>query len=83
MNRRRQVTAQLELEICSANDADAPDRADTFGGGMSPLISHYLQSQRELTAVEKFSRAHMANELPAQARYYSSLLPAAPPGPGE
>ncbi|MBI3863667.1 MAG: dimethyl sulfoxide reductase anchor subunit [Planctomycetia bacterium] len=46
-------------------------------------VDRYLAEQQELTAVERFAQAHAAAELPLQARYYSSLLPAAPPGPGE
>jgi Fe-S-cluster-containing dehydrogenase component/DMSO reductase anchor subunit len=47
------------------------------------LVDRYLFEQHELTAVERFSQRHAADELPLQARYYSALLPAAPPGPGE
>jgi Fe-S-cluster-containing dehydrogenase component/DMSO reductase anchor subunit len=47
------------------------------------LIDRYLLEQQELTAVERFSRQHEAHASPLQARYYESLLPAAPPQPGE
>jgi formate dehydrogenase iron-sulfur subunit len=47
------------------------------------LVSQLLNEQRSLSAVEAFSARHAAGELPAQARYYSRLLPASPPGPGE
>lgn len=47
------------------------------------LVDRYLAEQQDLTAVARFAQRHDANELPLQARYYSALLPAAPPGPGE
>ena len=60
------------------------------------LVDSLLQEQQSLTAVEHFSRRHETESLqtlladltsddaePAQARYYRSLLPATPPGPGE
>lgn len=51
------------------------------------LIGVLLAEQRSLTAVEAFSAVHEAvarsDELPAQSRYYSKLLPATPPGPGQ
>lgn len=45
------------------------------------LINDLLAEQRELTAVEKFSRAHDAYEVRGQR--YRDLLPATPPGPGQ
>jgi Fe-S-cluster-containing dehydrogenase component/DMSO reductase anchor subunit len=61
-----------------------PSRADSAPGlATMTLVDRYLFQQRELTAVERFSQRHEADELPLQARYYSALLPAAPPGPGE
>ncbi len=47
------------------------------------LIDLLLLEQQDLTAVERFAQKHEAHELPLQARYYSALLPAAPPGLGE
>jgi len=46
-----------------------------------PLIDQYLREQQELTAVERFSRAH--DEAVDHAGRYSALLPAAPPGEGQ
>jgi Fe-S-cluster-containing dehydrogenase component/DMSO reductase anchor subunit len=61
-----------------------PSRAGNAAGAATmTLIDRYLFEQRELTAVERFSQQHEAEELPLQARYYSALLPAAPPAPGE
>jgi formate dehydrogenase iron-sulfur subunit len=45
-----------------------------------PLLDRYLREQHELTAVEKFSRAHDAHH--GQKRY-AALLPATPPGEGQ
>jgi formate dehydrogenase iron-sulfur subunit len=47
------------------------------------LIDQLLESQRELTAVEKFSRYHEENDHPAQAKYYRDLLPLSRPGAGQ
>ncbi|HEY3964438.1 MAG TPA: DmsC/YnfH family molybdoenzyme membrane anchor subunit [Planctomycetaceae bacterium] len=47
------------------------------------LVDLLLLEQQDLTAVERFAQQHEADVLPLQARYYSTLLPAAPPGPDE
>jgi Fe-S-cluster-containing dehydrogenase component/DMSO reductase anchor subunit len=47
------------------------------------LIDELLAEQQQLTAVERFARQHEQHELPAQARYYRSLIPLTKPGPGE
>lgn len=47
------------------------------------LLARLLSDQQQLTAVEAFSRQHDGGELPAQSRYYKSLIPASPPGPGQ
>jgi len=48
-------------------------------------VADLLREQQELTAVERFSRRHAAEEEtePAQARYYRDLLPVTTPGIGE
>lgn len=61
----------IELPIVSSNNP-APD-----------LLRELLAEQQRLTAVETFSREHAAGAIPAQARYYSKLLPATSPGPGQ
>jgi formate dehydrogenase iron-sulfur subunit len=48
-----------------------------------PLIQQYLAEQRELTAVERFSQLHSTDALPAQARYYKTLLPLERPKAGQ
>ncbi|MBL9020127.1 MAG: dimethyl sulfoxide reductase anchor subunit [Myxococcales bacterium] len=45
-----------------------------------PLIDHYLREQQELTAVERFARAH--DEV-ADLRRYRELMPATPPAEGQ
>lgn len=50
---------------------------------LSTMVADLLREQQELTAVDVFSRAHESSPVPLQERYYRSLLPAAPPGPGE
>ncbi|HVZ31413.1 MAG TPA: DmsC/YnfH family molybdoenzyme membrane anchor subunit, partial [Polyangiaceae bacterium] len=52
-----------------------------------PLVEHYLREQAQLTAVERFAqeheRWHETNELPAQAKYYRSLIPVSKPESGQ
>ncbi|MFG0265869.1 MAG: molybdopterin oxidoreductase, partial [Rhodopirellula sp. JB055] len=63
-------------------------------GDSFDLVSLLLQEQQTLTAVEDFAVAHdngtaeeqiasPTADQPAQARYYSKLMPASPPGPGQ
>jgi Fe-S-cluster-containing dehydrogenase component/DMSO reductase anchor subunit len=48
-----------------------------------PLVQKYLDEQKRLTAVERFSQRHEADALAPGARYYRDLLPIEKPGPGE
>jgi formate dehydrogenase iron-sulfur subunit len=48
-----------------------------------PLVEHYLQEQARLTAVERFSQLHETTDLPAQSKYYRSLLPVSKPKSGQ
>ena len=50
---------------------------------MPSFLEELLAEQQDLTAVERFSQFHGGASQPLQARYYSALLPASPPGPGE
>ncbi len=75
----------LELPIL-----DSAPRACGGGSAAPSLLAYLLEDQQQLTAVEQFSIDHarqnqtgMSAPLPAQARYYESLLPATPPGPGQ
>ena len=47
------------------------------------LLERLLADQKELTAVEQFSQCYNEQSAPAQSKYYSSLIPASPPGPGQ
>lgn len=47
------------------------------------LLERLLADQQELTAVEQFSQCVTEQKNPAQARYYSSLIPATAPEPGQ
>ncbi len=47
------------------------------------LIDDLLAEQQRLTAVERFSRLHESNGLPAQARYYRDLIPLTKPQAGQ
>lgn len=58
---------------------ERPPRAET----PLTLVDFYLGQQQELSAVDQFAERHSAGDVPALARHYHALLPAAPPGPGE
>jgi formate dehydrogenase iron-sulfur subunit len=47
------------------------------------LIDALLAEQQRLTPVERFAQKHERAELPAQARYYSDLIPSSKPGRGQ
>jgi Fe-S-cluster-containing dehydrogenase component/DMSO reductase anchor subunit len=47
------------------------------------LIGSFLEEQWDLTAVERFAQLHEDADVPLQGRYYSALMPAEPPGPGQ
>lgn len=60
----------------SQTDSPAP-------GNGPDLLRAVLEESRELTAVERFAKAHDAGEAPEQAKYYRDLIPTGPPGEGE
>ena len=74
----------FERSFCSAPVLDVevisrvPD-AVTDGS----LIDSLLDEQGDLSAVERFAQLHENVAEPLQARYYSALMPAGPPGPGQ
>ncbi|MFI5455985.1 MAG: DmsC/YnfH family molybdoenzyme membrane anchor subunit [Isosphaerales bacterium] len=47
------------------------------------LVSSFLNEQGDLSAVERFAQFHEDAAEPLQGRYYSALMPAQPPGPGQ
>ena len=49
----------------------------------SGLIGSFLEEQGDLSAVERFAQFHEDADEPLQGRYYSALMPAQPPGPGQ
>jgi formate dehydrogenase iron-sulfur subunit len=49
----------------------------------SGLVGTLLLEQGNLSAVERFAQFHEDCDEPLQGRYYSALLPASPPGPGQ
>ncbi len=65
-----------ELQIMDA-------RTDERSAQPQSLLAWLLREQQELTAVESFAALHGEDAVPAQAKYYSRLMPASPPGPGE
>jgi formate dehydrogenase iron-sulfur subunit len=56
-------------------------RPESNGSAPRTLIDDLLAEQQELTAVEKFSRAHDSHQ--ARRGLYRDLLPATPPAAGE
>jgi len=50
---------------------------------MPSFLEELLAEQQDLSAVEQFAQFHDGVQTPLQARFYSRLLPASPPGPGE
>lgn len=69
-------------DLASARESLKSSISDIGNDGGS-MLSILLSEQQELTAVEELARAYDGGTLPAQARYYSRLLPATPPGPGQ
>ena len=52
-------------------------------GQHSSLLERLLGEQQELTAVEQFARTYDRQNVPAAAKRYQQLMPAAPPGKGQ
>lgn len=48
-----------------------------------PLVSQFLDAQRDLTAVERFARRHEQGELPPDQRHFEDLIPLTKPGKGQ
>ncbi len=57
--------------------------SNSNGHDQRTLIDDLLAEQQKLTAVDRFSRQHDANQLPAQAKYYRDLIPLTKPQPGQ
>ena len=82
------LAQQKSDESLELSTSERTHLADDVSNGRSGILSdllpieELLAEQQTLTAVEQFSKAH-DGEVPAQAQYYSKLLPATPPQPGE
>lgn len=63
----------------SATTTDEPTTGDEPTG----LLRAVLEESRELTAVERFAKAHEEGQAPAQSKYYRDLIPTGPPGEGQ
>src|ERR1700722_20730827 len=61
----------------------SPPLTDDSSGPGRTLIDDLLDEQQLLTPVAPFSRKHERQTLPAQAKYYSDLIPLSSPAPGE
>lgn len=46
-------------------------------------VARLLETQKSLTAVERFAKEHEEGQVPLQAKYYKNLIPLSKPGPGE
>ena len=57
--------------------------SNSNGHEQRTLIDDLLAEQQKLTAVDRFSRQHDTNQLPAQAKYYRDLIPFTKPQPGQ
>lgn len=68
----------------SAPSATSPSRASSPDSDEPalPILNQLLTEQQTLTAVEQFSQSHDSG-VPAQARYYSRLMPATTPAEGQ
>ena len=76
----RQAANEVQLDISAELDKVISYQVT----GQSEFRDEYLNllvEQRQLTAVETFSRAHDANEV--RSRLYRDLLPATAPAPGQ
>lgn len=78
-----------DLQVLSDN-APAPARPVSPGDDRftytltgDAFLNRLLAEQQTLTAVDVFSIDHDADAIPAQAKYYSRLIPSARPEPGQ
>ncbi|NQV23828.1 MAG: dimethyl sulfoxide reductase anchor subunit [Rhodopirellula sp.] len=72
------------VDVASASAASPPfDCAPSKPSSGPTLLERLLADQQELTAIEQFSQCYNEQSSPAQSRYYSSLIPATAPGPGQ
>lgn len=82
------IESSADVPNGASSDALSPDaphkeNVSTDSDAGPTLLERLLADQQELTAVEQFSWMQDKNDAPAQSQYYTSLIPAAPPGPGQ
>ncbi len=73
------ITRPLTLEELMAGFGSTPSAVPDS----STFLRGLLDEQQELSAVDQFVRDVDSSTGPEQARFYSKLLPATPPGPGQ
>ncbi len=59
------------------------DTAASSSGAGKDLLLALLTEQQTFTVVDRFSQAHQAGDIPAQAAYYQSLIPTDKPQAGQ
>ncbi|HUY88180.1 MAG TPA: DmsC/YnfH family molybdoenzyme membrane anchor subunit [Pirellulales bacterium] len=69
-------------EINPRESSDAGPTTDFVSRGAA-LVEELLAAQQDLSAVERFVQIHEADGAAARAKLYRSLLPSAPPAPGQ
>jgi formate dehydrogenase iron-sulfur subunit len=71
--------------VGSQGSTPVREREPAFGAVLpdAGLIGSFLEEQWDLSAVERFAQFHEDVDEPLQGRYYSALMPAQPPGPGQ
>jgi Fe-S-cluster-containing dehydrogenase component/DMSO reductase anchor subunit len=76
---------QPDTALADDSPAVPPGREDAeiVAKTGSSLLDRLLNEQQELTAVERFAQQHDHGGLPAQAKYYSHLIPATAPMQGQ
>ncbi|MHC4876705.1 MAG: 4Fe-4S dicluster domain-containing protein, partial [Planctomycetota bacterium] len=73
----------LQQGITSPPDVTPVAEVASTGASGPSLLERLLSEQQDLSAVDVFSRAHDGGSIPAQAKYYSRLIPASEPEPGQ
>jgi formate dehydrogenase iron-sulfur subunit len=79
------VTTAIRSPLLALVPPPAAARDLIMGASASPFsaLDWVLADQQSLTAVDRFSRQHDADALPANAKLYRDLIPVAAPGPGQ
>lgn len=67
----------------SAATSSATRSVSESDAAAGPTLLERLLAEQQVTAVEMFSRAHDAGEVPAQSKHWSALIPASMPEAGQ